>query len=180
MIVFEECKSYGYRKRTETNASADITLAFATNFTTSGEVLTKNSCKNQGKNYIAIDANNMIITEERINKLIEKINRINYNDPITINIAGNGLYTMKNKYKQEECDKFVLNFLEKTIGKTKNPIRFIRSGGQSGFDESGLKASVRLGIPALCYAPKGWLFRDENGVDISSEKLFKERFKDYI
>lgn len=39
-----------------------------------------------------------------------------------------------------------------------------------------LKAAVRLGIPTLCLAPKGWKFRDINGVDISDETQFKARF----
>jgi len=40
-IEFEEEQSEGYRERTIKNASADATIAFAIDFTTAGEKLTK-------------------------------------------------------------------------------------------------------------------------------------------
>ena len=33
-----------------------------------------------------------------------------------------------------------------------------------------------LGIPAVVHAPKGWLLRTAQGVDVSGEEAFKERF----
>ena len=54
-------------------------------------------------------------------------------------------------------------------------IQEIRSGGQTGADESGLKAAVKLGIKAVSLCPKGWRFRTET-TDISNEELFKNRF----
>ena len=51
----------------------------------------------------------------------------------------------------------------------------IRSGGQTGADESGLKAAVKLGIKAICLCPKGWRFRIATE-DISDKVLFKKRF----
>ena len=58
----------------------------------------------------------------------------------------------------------------------KNKIEYIRSGGQTGMDEAGAKASLMLGIPTLIYAPKNWLFKDINGITYSDEVLFKKDF----
>jgi len=98
---------------------------------------------------------------------------------ITLNIAGNGIYTMKGKYTQQQVDDFTYKLLNKILNSPnlKNKIESIRTGGQTGFDEAGAKAGIKLGIPTIINAPKGWMFRNEKGQDISSEKSFKERFK---
>ena len=57
----------------------------------------------------------------------------------------------------------------------KNKMEYIRSGGQTGMDEAGAKASLMLGIPTLIYAPKNWLFKDINGITYSDEVLFKKK-----
>jgi hypothetical protein len=66
----------------------------------------------------------------------------------------------------------------KIIKKIKDKVKvtLIRSGGQTGFDEAGIKAAVKLGIPALVHAPKNWLFRDIEGNDYTNEEVFKNRF----
>ena len=98
---------------------------------------------------------------------------------ISLNIAGNGIYTMKGKYTQEQVDDFTYELLNRVINSPnlKTKIESIRSGGQTGFDEAGTKAGIKLGLPTLTLAPKGWKFRDINGVDISNEQQFKKRFK---
>ena len=169
LITFEEDQSYGYKTRTDRNASADITLAFAMDFTTGGEILTKNSVLGQNKIYIPIDINEMS------NQTVHEFVKLNLCNVKTLNIAGNGLYTMKNKYTQLEIDTLMLDFL-KTVLPSDNQIELIRSGGQSGFDEAGIKAAIKLGIKALVLAPKGWMFRNIDGVDIRDENLFKNRF----
>lgn len=338
MIIFEEDLSSGYRQRTIKNASADVTIAIATDFKSGGEILTKNSVLKQNKVYIAIDAHNKEITQERIDKLVGKINSVNIdnllidkndlyseerlknslgtkdtflsnfeqlenpivdefgneywnsegyymaqrtsiseikvriadmsvsggqasrnarkifaldmnesnrvkymfkavrekfktnshlilklkstgrheiieknfwgddlfgvveetkrganilgkilmivrdeilqNKPkITLNIAGNGIYTMKGLLTQEVCDNFTYKLLKAVVEHPdlKYEISLIRSGGQTGFDEAGNKAAIKLGIPTLVYAPKGWKFKTLVG-EFSNEKLFKMRF----
>lgn len=334
MIVFQEDSSNGYRDRTIKNASADATIAIALDFNTGGEKLTKDAVKSQRKVYIPIDAHNLMVSEERINKIVDKLNSIaitrtvakgeniysNGNSPIaralsnpthfnfkaenaisikrggidgfeslnnglifsgekyldveeayfklrtssgptpenlalmldlieqkfrqnpslylavnnlggykflkscthiigpakvedvnrvtdmsgwcsdngdafivclseayrriagmdrfiTLNIAGNGIYTMKGFYKQKEADAFTYELLKGVVDSPNlvNKIGFIRTGGQTGFDESGAKAGERLNIPTLVYAPKGWRFRTPDG-DVSNEKYFKLRF----
>jgi len=183
-IVFKEFPVSGYKERTVFNASADATIALAYDFSTAGERLTKNSVLGQNKKYIPInipkknensDINNAIITTQ-VNIIVEELNSINAK---TINIAGNGIYTMKDAgWNQEDVDLMTYRVLEKVINSPKlnSKIQSIRTGGQTGFDEAGAKAGLKLGVPTTINAPKGWIFRDINGKDISSEKLFKERF----
>ena len=99
---------------------------------------------------------------------------------ISLNIAGNGIYTLKGKYTQEEVDEFTYKLLKAVVEspELENKILSIRTGGQTGFDEAGAKAGMRLGIPTMILAPKGWKFRNAKGQDISDEKAFKDRFKE--
>jgi len=175
MITFIESGSFGYKNRTIVNASSDVTIAFACDFSTSGEKLTKKSVLEQGKKYLAIDANNLNVTEFRVNKIVDILNKVNAK---TLNIAGNGIYTLKGKYYQYELDEFVYNLLLEVISSDnlKNKCITIRSGGQTGFDESGAKAGDKLGLETIILAPRGWKFRTQYGTDISDEEKFKERF----
>jgi hypothetical protein len=96
----------------------------------------------------------------------------------TLNIAGNGIYTMKGKYPQALLDGAMERLLEYVTlsDNLKNKIVSVRSGGQTGIDEAGAKAGIKLGIPTTVLAPKGWKFRNESGTDISNEQAFKARF----
>jgi predicted kinase len=183
-IEFKEEQTSGYRNRTIKNASADATIAMAIDFNSAGEKLTKSSVLSQNKKYIPVDANKLEVTEQRVNNIVNSLNSINKqrnlfdNNGISLNIAGNGLYTMKGKYTQEQIDEFTYQLLKAVVESPnlKNKIEFIRTGGQTGFDEAGAKAGIRLGIPTTILAPKGWVFRDINGRDISNEQQFKNRF----
>src|SRR5688572_23479040 len=184
MITFLQHSSTQYPPRTYENASADATIAFAFNFNTPGEILTKDSVKAQSKLYVpvnaAIDGNEKLIAikAESIANTIRDCN-------ISIlNIAGNQLATcIKRGYNQEMVDSFVFNFLRAVFAQPiykSGKITLIRSGGQSGFDEAGLKAAVRLGIPAICLCPRGWKFADINGKTICDERQFKNRFNSVL
>jgi len=174
-IIFLEEKSRGYKVRTIKNASADVTIAMAIDFNSAGEKLTKQSVLFQGKKYIPIRLNTLQITDELVNNIIDSLNIIKAK---TINIAGNGLYTFKGIYNQEQLDNYVYELLSKVLLSDKliTKIETIRSGGQTGIDESGAKASDELNITTIVLAPLGWKFRDITGKDISDEKLFKNRF----
>jgi hypothetical protein len=84
---------------------------------------------------------------------------------------------MKGLLTQEVCDNFTYKLLKAVVEHPdlKYEISLIRSGGQTGFDEAGNKAAIKLGIPTLVYAPKGWKFKTLEG-EFSNEKLFKMRF----
>jgi hypothetical protein len=174
-IIFLEEKSIGYKLRTIKNASADVTIAMAIDFNSAGEKLTKQSVLFQGKKYIPIRLNTLQITDELVYNIIDSLNTIKAK---TINIAGNGIYSFKGIYTQKQLDNYVYELLNKVLLSDKliTKIETVRSGGQTGIDESGAKAGVILNIPTIILAPKGWKYRDINGKDISNETLFKNRF----
>ena len=172
MIHFRECPDAGYKPRTIENASADATIAFAIDFYTAGEILTRNSVREQGKVYYAVTLGPAMPS---MTDILFCSTIFNKHKVQSLNIAGNGIYTMKNKIPQEVLDEKIYEFLRLLFLKLDNPIAIIRSGGQTGADEAGIKAAERLGIDSLVYAPKGWRFRGMDG-DIADEAKFKERF----
>lgn len=192
-IEFQEEQTTGYKNRTIKNASADATIALAVDFNSAGEKLTKNSVLNQGKKYIARNLDEMFaavepfdlskgygLNDNAIFSMAEGIVRdLNSVNAKTLNIAGNGIYTMKNKYSQNLLDEAVERLLEYVIysDNLENQIVSIRTGGQTGIDEAGAKAGIKLQLPTTVLAPKGWTFRNIAGQDISNEQQFKARFK---
>jgi hypothetical protein len=183
MITFLEHSDHTYVGRTKVNARADATIAIAVDFYSAGEKLTKTSVESQGKKYLNVDISACLeITEEVVAYLARGLNsslKGNLLDSdISLNIAGNGIYTMKNKYSQEELDVFVYQLLKRVLESPllKVKIKKVRTGGQTGIDEAGAKAGELLGIETLVLAPKGWKFRNEEGRDILDEILFKSRF----
>lgn len=179
-IIFQQDIG-GYKERTIKNASADATIAIAVDFNSAGEKLTKNSVIAQKKKYIPVDGKNLQVTENRVNIIVDQLNSVpNSLYGISLNIAGNGIYTMKGIYTQQQIDDFTYNLLNAVLKSPRLSVKItsIRTGGQTGFDESGAKAGIRLGIPTTVLAPKGWLFRDINGRDIANEQQFKARFMD--
>jgi hypothetical protein len=172
-IDFQEEQTSGYRNRTVKNASADATIALAINFNSAGETLTKSSVLAQGKKYIAVNMNNSDLVD--VDNIVSELNLVNAK---TLNIAGNGIYTMKGEWTQKQVDDYTYELLKDIINHPdlKNKIVAIRTGGQTGFDEAGAKAGIKLGIPTTILAPKGWTFRDITGKDISNEQQFKARF----
>lgn len=186
-IIFNQSSSENYNERTNINANADVTIAFAMDFTTAGEKVTKKYVENNNKLYIPIDMKNLkgITVEEIANKIVNDINK-KYNSlfkrDISINIAGNGIYTFeKYNINQNRIDSFIYNVLRNVVNNPKLNVKvnLIRSGGQTGADESGAKAGKQLGIKTIVLAPKGYRFRRSDNKDIFSESEFKSRFGEY-
>jgi len=182
MIDFQEDKSTGYAARTTKNASADATIAVAIDFTSAGEKATKSAVEAQKKLYAPIDMarlSTLIEVSKAAQEVVDKLLTLNKKD-INLNIAGNGIYTMKHvNISQKNVDNKILVLLNAILTKLQDTgvrIISIRTGGQTGVDEAGAKAGLSLGIPTTILAPKGWKFRDINGKDISNEKAFKARF----
>lgn len=166
-IVFLEDTVSGYAHRTMKNASADATLAIFIHFKTAGERLTRQCVLEQRKIYVPLSISRSL--KANIPELVQALKGVK-----SLNIAGNGMYTMNDRYSQQELDKFVYELLKVVVPLV--GITSIRSGGQTGADEAGAKAGARLDLPTTVLAPKGWKFRTAAGVDISNEVLFKERF----
>ena len=184
-ILFEEEQEFGYKARTVKNASADATIAIAKDFNTAGEKLTKTSVLSQNKKYIDINFSDLTVKNEDVNKIINILNSIQgkqgnlfetNNDGVSLNIAGNGIYSLDNT--QEEIDNFTYELLSKVINspKLKVKVKSLRTGGQTGFDEAGAKAGIKLDIPTKILAPKNWTFRNKRGVDINNKEQFINRF----
>lgn len=174
MITYIEDKSDKYPPRTFANAyQSDATIAFAFDFNTAGERLTKIAAIN--KIYIPIQMPSKTVEKITMTRSLISSEKIE-----SINIAGNSLPVIKKYgYSQHTCDELVHLFLNDVFSHNSFDcrIKLIRSGGQSGFDESGIKAALKLGIPAICHFPKGWKFINEHGQAICDEKLFKKRFE---
>lgn len=179
MILFVEDRHFGYKERTLKNATADVTLAFAVDFTTAGEKLTRAAVLKNGKTYIPINIHRI---SSELENVVNKLSSLK-NKSIVVNIAGNGIYTLiKCQITQAHVDSLIHEFLVNVIKMIKTDVSIIgiRTGGQTGIDEAGAKAGSLLSIPTLILAPRGWRFRNELGVDISDELLFKNRFNEYI
>jgi hypothetical protein len=170
MITFIEHEQTGYAMRTWDNARlSDLTIAFAIDFTTPGEILTRKAA--YGK-YRSVDLN-----VSDVHKEIEFLHLEIKNKGIKkLNIAGNGLYTFSQLWHEQNfVDAIMLQYLDHLVQGDKTIS--IRSGGQTGVDEAALKAADELGLETICLAPKHWMFRDINGRDIiGREDLFLKRF----
>jgi hypothetical protein len=180
VTVFAEHPDSGYRGRTLRNAGADVTIAFAADFTTAGEKLTRRSVLEQGRVYCPVAYRGHLATDNAIQAAVDALNRVG-KPQVTVNIAGNGVYTLKGLGDQGAVDAYAEDFLRRVMASPglTTSIASVRSGGQTGFDEAGVKAAHRLGLPTYVLAPKGWKFRTANGQDISNEQAFKRRFENF-
>lgn len=177
-LILEENISEQYKDRTEQNVlMSDLTIAIAFDFDSFGEKLTKDLSKKHNKKYIAVTPEGDAV--DKANKIVDKINEFELPQKFVLNIAGNGLSTLKGVMNQLEADEFTYKLL-KTISqnpKLKNKIGSIRTGGQTGFDESGAKAGLKLGFDTVVHMPRGFKIRTEDCVDVvMSMEYAKIRF----
>lgn len=162
MIEIQEHSSSNYAPRTKLNAHlGDITIAFYLDDTTAGERLTKSAA---GKKYIGIHINTHVLNAVKMIYAFMVIH-----NAYTINIAGNGIYTI-NKFgvNQHDVNVYVRSVI-KMINQNR-PITKIYSGGQTGVDLAGIVAAKDLDIPALMTLPKGYIQRFEDKIDIVQTK----------
>ncbi len=175
-FILEEDKDSGYGPRTEINArETDVTLTIAVNFESGGQRLTKSVAKKHNKLYIPVSPFGDVV--EKADKIVEKLNAsFEGKHYVTFNIAGNGMATLKGALTQEHCDDFTYKLLFAIVNHANLKIRvkLIRSGGQTGFDESGIKAGLKLKIDTTAYYPKGYRIRDlESDKTQTREEVFK-------
>lgn len=176
-FILEEDQDAGYAKRTEVNAKeADVTITIAIDFKSYGQKLTKDLVLKHEKLYIPVSPSGD--TKDKADRIVDLINKTfeGNRHSIVINIAGNGLFTMNSQMTQEQCDEFTYSLLEQITHhqSLKIKIKLIRSGGQTGFDEAGIRAGLRLGIDTTAYYPKGYKIRDLDGNKTQTrEQVFK-------
>ncbi|WP_157643963.1 DUF4326 domain-containing protein [Burkholderia ubonensis] len=153
-------KDYSYVPRTTDNAlEADVTVAFAKDFNTAGEKLTKRMA---GFRYIGIPfGSDVAAAAESLAAFIVA------RGGSTLNVAGNGIYTMaEHGVDQGRCNQWVYDVLARVAAQVK--LTLIRSGGQTGIDQAGLVAALALGIPALGHFPKSFRRRNAAGQEVHS------------
>lgn len=162
MLLVKEHSSSNYSPRTYYNAkSAQITLAFAVDFNTAGEKLTK---KASYPNYLSLDLRKEWIENARL--IYKELKRNNFT---VINIAGNGIYTLKKQgLPQSDINTYVFNCISKVHEFHK--ISKIYTGGQTGVDLAGAITGYNLNIETEITLPKGFIMRFEDGKDISMAK----------
>ena len=166
----------GYAQRTRENAvRADLTVAFAADFTTAGERLTEKAAK--GKIIQISMEKGACDPKAMASDILSCMTEKERSATLDINIAGNGMDTFAARgFSREQVTSVIVSVIRELAETGGIDIRCIRSGGQSGADEAGIMAAKALGIPAEVHAPKGWLMRTEDGKDVFSEYAFKERF----
>jgi ribA/ribD-fused uncharacterized protein len=156
-LTIQEHPSQKYAPRTEYNAkAAGLTVAFALDFSTMGERLTRRVA---GEKYLAIDLN-----MEPIQAARELYKAMRRHSATSINVAGNGIYTLQGQgWSQARIDRYVSAVLGKVAEHL--PIKLVVSGGQTGVDIAGVTAAHALGIPAVATLPKGFVQRGAAGKD---------------
>lgn len=184
-IVFSE-SSGGYRQRTHENANAsgvDFTFAFAVDFSTYGERATARAA---GDSLIQVDmpllaGGGADLSRKAVESAVDAIagrlpDEYLNGEPCGVNIAGNGIYTLSSKgVTQDQCDEFLVRVLD-GLQRRGVILSSVRSGGQTGVDESGAVAGVVLGVPVEVHGTSDWAFRPAAGGDVRGERMFKERF----
>lgn len=177
-IEFTECSKIGYKPRTEQNVvETDATIMIYWDGLTAGEKLTRKLCIEHNKPRFEIDFGDLVSHRTTSSKILPDLEKwINLHNPKKLNVAGNGIYTWSKsgmKTDQVRVNDYVFYFL----GKIKDNLELIQSGGQSGTDEAAIHFAIQNNIPARIVAPKNWSFRLKDNKDIFDEKRFKERFE---
>lgn len=175
MFIINTTKSWSYKDRTIENASkSNLTVAFAIDFKTRGEILTKNAVEKSLRKYCSINIQHNF--QDNLDKLVNTLKTFE-NSNIVINVAGNSIHTLKGIFNQEDIDEYIFNIFESAFQFPIN-IKAIRSGGQTGADEAGAKAGIKLNIPTLVLMPSVNRIRNIEGKDIyMTEEEAYNRFK---
>lgn len=179
----DSVRNYGHR--TWQNAAwSDITLALATDFSSPGEVTTRKAAGNKHIAYqIPENLEDILLSHaakrreaDRIVKLVAAHPNCR-RDGIRLNIAGNGLVTLAKSGIGTEMVEALLREVFIRCRERGITILEVRSGGQSGVDEAGIKAAQQCGLKCSVLAPKGYRMRDKEGHELEGKERFIRRFK---
>lgn len=159
-LCLQAHEDYSYVPRTGENArGADVTVAFAVDFNTAGERLTK---REAGLRYVGIPfGGDVAASADSLESFLIARNGS------TLNVAGNGIYTLaEHGVSQARANKWVCDVLALVAARVK--LTLIRSGGQTGIDQAGLVAALVLGVPALGHFPKSFRRRNAQGKEVTA------------
>ena len=178
----------GYPARTFANAAAaDVTIDFAMSAKGSGGAsgLTKVAAERAGKVYVNVPVTTAGFNPvEAAKSIVDAVKRASIKHasvliPFSVNFAGHELGKMA--IPQVEIDRLVdttMRTVQMLLSTDSvGTIKSIRSGGQTGFDEAGIKAGVALGLPTEVLAPKDWNYRPTQRDIVGDEAGFKARFQ---
>ena len=166
MLVVQETSSNKYSPRTFHNAkSAGLTIAFAVDFTSAGEKLTKRAA---GDNYLAIAICTDINTAQCVETICLTIAAKNI-EGIVLNIAGNSAHTLLNHgISQDNINAFLVDVISQVHAR--HTISKIVTGGQTGVDIAGAYSAYKCKIPVVVTMPKGFIQRNVSGSDVMNTK----------
>jgi hypothetical protein len=147
----------GYAPRTRHNAQvADLTAAFAYDFESRGEQLTRRCAADR---YVSLPLGGSPIESAR-----QLYRALRARHATVLNIAGNSIATLaRHGMPQSRANAYVFETLQAVTRHW--PLRCVVSGGQSGIDFAGGVAAIALGIDAVLMFPPGFLQRDIHGTD---------------
>lgn len=160
-ITLLEHRDSGYAARTGENArGADVTVAFASDFTTAGERLTKRMA---GRKYVGIAyPGDSAAAAQTLAAFMAS------QQGTSLNVAGNGIYTLaKSSISQADVNQWVYDVLKQVHARIR--LTHVRSGGQTGVDTAGLVAGIALGVPVTGLYPNGFRQRMANQKDVSRD-----------
>lgn len=178
-LTVMEASSPKYHDRTVANAEwAAMTIAFAVDFSSPGERLTSRAA---GERYLAVDIprdRDTFLSHDYREKIAGMLAHGTENlGSFDLNIAGNALETLTSYgMTQADADDFVSEVIGMAMANGMS-VREIRTGGQSGIDESGTKVALMYGIPASQIVPRGFLFNDARGIPHWNRQSFMSRFE---
>lgn len=166
-LLIVEHSSSSYSPRTYLNAkTADITVALAVDYSTAGEKLTH---KAAGDKYVALPLTGPTEDAVQAARLLFKALRDRGLKEPTINVAGNGIYTLdKQGWTQRSINLHLFIILAKVHRYW--PIKRVISGGQTGVDMAGIVAGSALCIDSTATLPKGFLQRGVDKVDVQQSQ----------
>lgn len=163
MLTLRAHRSPTYPPRTFENAGgADLTAAFALDFSTAGEKLTRKAANGR---YAALPLENPAVDNARL--LFAALRERAVERP-TLNIAGNGIYSLAPLgWDQDRVNAYMHAVL--SLVHTHWPLGRVVSGGQTGIDWAGAVAATALRIPAAMTFPAGFLQRGLDNRDVPGD-----------
>ena len=183
-----------YPVRTQFNAeNAAITIDFTTD-ATKGSGATKKSVNASGNKYqaVVVDSNGLMKNTDNIDALA-KVIADNLTSGQVVNIAGHGAYKATRLGSAGFNEAIQQSVFDNELNKIFDRVKFfigdkpitgkVISGGQSGYDEAGIKAARKIGVPTqVNYTGEG-LYRPPEATgakdDINNREAFRKRFERY-
>lgn len=183
-IMEDSARNYGHR--TWANAAwSDITLALASDFSSPGEITTRRAAGDKHLRYqLTRNLKRILNFEQEAAREAEEIagmirsHSCYKEEGVRLNIAGNGLVTLLRSGIDTDMVTSLLVKVFSACGKKGVKIVEVRSGGQSGVDEAGIRAAQECGLQCSILAPKGFRWRDRRGNEKEGRTGFVNRFKE--